>query len=400
MRDRDSYLLSEAYKKIVKESSIKSLDAPPSLLKFTKLLADAEDTNTADVYSEAANNIEDIGAKYTKLSDEEMRDYLEKTKEGKKTKEMKYKLPYIHRGNIDVIADNGEVKETIDIQKFKQLISVRPEKLIKQNAKMEKTGGESQAFYNTSLPALKGLALNEKTNEFIVVDTCPSSGICKTYCYAKKGGYVQYKASSLSQTRILNFLMNDWQGYKEQISTEITRIAEKNNKKGVKTVLRWNDSGDMLSDKYFEIVMDVARITPDVQHYAYTKEVQKAKSYTNLPKNFLFNYSFGGLQDKGLVSDSDKISVVVPDILVKDFIVKTPEEEGSKWVYKDEVALMNAKKKISAKYNIDVNNILSIDELGKTPKGEKDQYSVIVLPGESDLSASRDDVRGTYLILH
>ena len=156
----------------------------------------------------------------------------------------------------------------------------------------------------------------------------------------------------------------------------------------------------MLSDKYFEIVMDVARSTPDVQHYAYTKEVQKAKSYTNLPKNFLFNYSFGGLQDKSLVSDADKISVVVPDILVKDFIVKTPEEEGSKWVYKDEAALMNAKKKISAKYNIDINNILSIDELGKTPKGEKDQYSVIVLPGESDLSASRDDVRGTYLILH
>jgi hypothetical protein len=393
MMDNDSLVLMEAYKKVVGNKLLGQLNAPKSLLKHTQLLDDSEDIN---LVFEA---IEDIGAKTTQMSDEEMSDYLQKTKEGKKTKEMKYKLPYIHRGNIDVVNDSGKVTDTIDIDGFKKLISVRPEKLIKQNTKMQKSGGESQSFYNTSLPALKGLALDEKTNKFIVVDTCPSSGICKTYCYAKKGGYVQWKSSSLSQTRVLNFLMNDWEGYRNKITEELNDIAAKNKKKGVKTVLRWNDSGDMLSDKYFEIVMSVARSTPDVQHYAYTKEVKKAKSYGDLPKNFIFNYSFGGLQDKKLVQDTDKISVVVPDALIKDYITKQSDADG-KWVYKNETALLNAKKKISLKYNIDLTNILSIDELSKTPKGEKDQYNVIVLPGESDLSASRDDVRGTYLILH
>lgn len=313
---------------------------------------------------------------------------------------MKYKLPYVHRGNIEsvqVVSDSGKVQEEIDIQAFKSLISVRPKNLIKQNSKMEKSGGESQSFYNTSLPALKGLALNEKTNEFIVVDTCPSSGICKTYCYAKKGGYVQWKASSLSQTRVLNFLMNDWAGYQQQILTELKTISTNNKKQNVKTVLRWNDSGDMLSDKYFQIVMDVARQTPDIQHYAYTKEVSKANSYENLPSNFIFNFSYGGLQDKGLKGKTDKISVVVPDVLIKGSIMKNDE---NKWIYRDKQALDDAKKKISLKYGITVDTILSIDELSRTPKGAKDQYNVIVLPGESDLSASREDVRGTYLILH
>jgi hypothetical protein len=349
---------------------------------------------------EAANDINDFGAKYTPVSDTEMSDYLQKTREGKKTKDLKYKMPYVHRGNIEtiqVVGDDKKVKDEIDINKFKSIITVRPERLIKQNSKMQKTGGLTQSFYNTSLPALKGLALNEKTNEFVVVDTCPSSGICKTYCYAKKGGYVQWKDSSLSQTRILNFLINDWAGYKEQMITELNSIVSKNKKKNVKTVLRWNDSGDMLSDKYFEIVMDVARLTPDVQHYAYTKEVNKAKSYTNLPSNFIFNYSHGGLQDKKLTTKTDKIPVVVPDVLIKSFIAKNEE---NKWTYKSARDLAEAKNKIALKYNIDIKSILTIDELSRTRMGKKDQYNVIVLPGESDLSASRSDVKGTYLILH
>lgn len=401
MRNKDTILIEQAYLKIYENvNPTQGMDAPPQLIKFIKSLNSETEEDEESIMGEAANDISEFGAKYSPVSDEDMTDYLQKTIKGKKTKESKYRMPYVHRSNIEtveVVDDNNNVTEEIDIDKFKRLISVRPESLIKQNAKMKKTGGETQSFYNTSLPALKGLAMNEKTNEFVVVDTCPSSGICKTYCYAKKGGYVQWKASSLSQTRILNFLINDWEGYKSHMISELSSIASKNKKKGSKTVLRWNDSGDMLSDKYFQIVMDVARLTPDVQHYAYTKEVAKAKHYENLPSNFIFNFSHGGLQDRGLSEKSDKISVVVPDVLIKGYIAKNQE---GKWAYKSERDLAEAKRKISLKYNIGLDTMLSIEELSDTPMGEKDKYNVIVLPGESDLSASRSDVKGTYLILH
>lgn len=408
MNNIDTNLLLEAYKNILeKKITFSGMDIAPNLLNFSKSLNDIPEEIEDVGYVAEANDPSELGSKIEPISDEEMKKYLGRTTEGGKTKQDKYKLPYIHRGNIEtikVIDDNGEEKREIDIESFKKLISVRPEKLIKQNDKMKKTGGETQSFYNTSLPALKGLIVNEKTNQFIVVDTCPSSGICKTYCYAKKGGYVQWKASSLSQTRILNFLMNDWSGYKENMLNELKSISEKNTTKGIKTVLRWNDSGDMLSDKYFEIVMDIVRQTPEVQHYAYTKEVSKAKQYKNIPKNFIFNFSFGGLQDKELLSKVDKISVVVPDVLIKPYISKikinTDKKPIEKWSYNNESALRQAKNKIAAKYSIPVETLLSIEELSNTPKGKRDQYNVIVLPGESDLSASREDVRGTYLILH
>jgi hypothetical protein len=89
----------------------------------------------------------------------------------------------------------------------------RPAKILKQNEKMQHSDGTSSIFYNIGLPALKGLAVDEDTGEFVVIDTYPGAGVCKTYCYAMKGGYVQWKATSMSQSRMLNFLYNDPEGY-------------------------------------------------------------------------------------------------------------------------------------------------------------------------------------------
>ena len=105
----------------------------------------------------------------------------------------KYKMPYVHRGNIKI---KDESDHTFDLDKLKAAITQRPDKILKQNEKITHSGGGSTVYYNIGLPALKGLAVNEKTGEFVVVDTCPGAGACKVYCYAKKGGYVQWKASS------------------------------------------------------------------------------------------------------------------------------------------------------------------------------------------------------------
>jgi len=344
--------------------------------------------------------VDDMGARTRKISDDEIGNYMLRRKDKKPAETDKFNYPFIHGYNveiIDIVDDSGNTIRKADVEKFKQLISKRPIRLISQNSKMEKTSGETVVFYNTSLPAFKGIIVDESTNELHVVDTCPSAGSCRVFCYAKHGSFVQWKATSLRQTQILNFLFNDWAGYKAQILSELTKIIHKDVKNDKHVSLRWNDSGDMLSDKYLEIVMDIAKATPEITHYAYTKEVQKAKEVQNIHKNFVFNFSKGALpkQDALIDVDKDKSAIVVPDILLKGTIIK--DKATNKWVYTDE---LSAKKKIAMKYGLNINKLLTVDDISNRPMGDDKQYNVIVLPGESDISASRRDVHGTYLILH
>ena len=73
------------------------------------------------------------------------------------------------------------------------------------------------------------------------------------------------------------------------------------------------------------------------------------------------------------------------------------DKASKKWVYNNPDAV---KEIIAQRYEIDPETLLTIDELKTTPQGDVVYYNVIVMPGESDLSASRRDVRGTYLIIH
>jgi hypothetical protein len=188
------------------------------------------------------------------------------------------------------------------------------------------------------------------------------------------------------------------------MEAEIKLAAVTNRKKKVQ--IRWNDSGDLLSPKFFGIVMGIANNTPFADHYIYTKEVQQAKTFPNPPQNVIFNYSFGARKDQEKLIDvqKDKVSYIVnikdtdkePDLYaITKF--KHIEIKNKKWVYNNADAVKDI---ISNKYQIDRKTLLTIDELKKTPQGQEGQYNVIVLPGESDLSASRRDVRGTYLIIH
>ena len=195
-----------------------------------------------------------LGAMTRTMTPDEMQDYLAKTASGKKTKLDKYTMPYVHRGNIEIKDENDR---KFDLDKLKAAIITRPVKLLKQNEKITHSGGETAQYYNIGLPALKGLAVNEKTGDFIVVDTCPGAGACKVYCYAKKGGYVQWKASSMSQTKVLNFLLNDPQGFKAKLESEIQTEVDKFAKKGAKVVIRWHDAGDFFSPDYVDLAYSV-----------------------------------------------------------------------------------------------------------------------------------------------
>ena len=303
----------------------------------------------------------------------------------------KYKYPYIHKSNI--IDDAGK---PIEPDTLKRMIMVRPDKILKQNTKMMKSGKQVK-FYDISLPAFKGLIVDESTGDFKIVNTCPGAGACRVYCYAKKGGYVQWKAASLSSTRVLNFLLNDWQGFKAKTLAEINQYS-KNGKK--KIILRWHDSGDFLSPKYLQLAYDIAKETPNVTHYAYTKMVGMV-STSSKPNNFIFNYSQGAIapEEKLIDPKIHKHSVVVPKQVFQDYMVR---DTSGKWSFKSADDLKTVKEKMAMKYDIPLDSIITYDELMNIPEDPDriDKFNTLIWAGHGDDSATRKDVRGTYLFLH
>lgn len=332
---------------------------------------------------------------------------LEKKKTGEidpKQKKMDYlHMPHIHPSIAKKVLISTSKGETVDLEEFKKILTKRPKELLRKNEKMQKSETIDTVFYNTTLPALKGLVVDEESGEFKIVDTCPSAGACQLVCYAKHGSYVMYPDASMFQHKTLNYLFNDPDSFKDQMEAEIKLATIKD--RGKKVQIRWNDSGDLLSPKFFNMVMDIARNTAFADHYIYTKEISQAKN-TSVPYNVIFNFSYGARKEQEALIDTgkDKVSFIVnvedekkEPLLHTITKFKYIVRKDKKWVYANQDAV---KEIISQKYKVDPSSILTIDELKTTPKGKDGEYNVIVLPGESDLSASRRDVRGTYLIIH
>jgi hypothetical protein len=345
-----------------------------------------------------------LGASTRILPSDELQAYLQRTVSGEKEKLDKYKMPYVHKSNVEIKDENDR---TYDLDKLKAAIITRPEKILKQNEKITHSGGGSTVYFNIGLPALKGLAVNERTGDFVVVDTCPGAGACKVYCYAKKGGYVQWKASSLSQTRQLNFLLNDPIGYKAKLESELRSTVTKFDKKDTKVVVRWHDAGDFFSPDYLDLAYSVAKDFPNIDFYAYTKMADVAKG--NKPSNFKINFSAGAdaSQERQVNLQTTKHSTVVPKQMFADLVnrveVDDPDKAGKKikkMEFKSPGDLLKLKQKLAAKYGFPVSTVITYDEMMKIPVGSEPMWNVIVKPGDGDDSANRSDVIGTWLLIH
>jgi DNA-binding transcriptional regulator YbjK len=89
-----------------------------------------------------------LGARTSTMSPEEMQAYLARIKSGEKAVTDKYKMPYIHGGNIEIKNDAGQ---SYDLDKLKASIMTRPKQILKQNAKMAKSAGEDTMFFDIGL---------------------------------------------------------------------------------------------------------------------------------------------------------------------------------------------------------------------------------------------------------
>lgn len=362
---------------------------------------DFVDTDVEEQIEEAPEHM--LGATTSDFEGQELQDYLDRIKNKEKAKGDKFSKPYIHGSNIEIVDSESGTK--YDTEKLKALIKERPKVILKQNQKMQHSDGTSSVFYNVGLPALKGLAVNEKTDKFVIVNTCPGAGECKTFCYAMKGGYVQWKAVSMGQSRMLNFLLNDPTGFSAQMKSELTKAEKKASKKNDKVIVRWHDAGDFFSPQYLELAYDIARSFPNVDFYAYTKLAKVAQG--EMPDNFLQNFSGGALrsQEKQIDFKQAKHSKVVPLDMFSDLIAregkKLLKDKKGRQQFSSEQNKQEFKQRLAKKYVIDVNSILTYDEMMATPPSdEKGKYNVIVMPGDGDDSANRPDVIGSYLLFH
>jgi hypothetical protein len=332
-----------------------------------------------------------------------------------KTKSDKYKMPYIHRSSI--IEYLGPDGKTYDEDKIKQSLSQRPKSLLKQNEKMKHSNGEFEQFFNVGFAALTGIAVDEQTDNLIIVNTCPGAGSCKVDCFAMKGGKVQFKAAWQSDGRILTYLLNDPDGFFNQLSAEISKeeqLGQKGDKKfpnGWKTTIRWHDAGDFFSPEYLDMALKMAAKHPDTKFYAYTKMAGAALAQK--PPNFIINWSEGAntsqekqVKAKDANLDTTKNSRIVPDDLFQDLLVKDEKKnlvKGSsgQWQVQPD-KLPELKQRLASEYGLSANSILSYDEYmakrKSIPAGMK--YNVIVAPGEGDISANDQNIISTLLLRH
>ncbi len=339
-----------------------------------------------------------------------------------KTKTDKFKLPYMHR--TSVIGYYDEAGKKYDVDAIKSALMQRPKALLKQNEKMKHSNGEFEQFFNIGFAALTGIAMDENTNELIVVNTCPGAGSCKVDCFAMKGGKVQFEGPWLSDGRILTYLLNDPEGFKAQLMQEIKAeydegtAGDKKFPKGWAVTVRWHDAGDFFSPEYMNLAFDIANAFPGVKFYAYTKMAGAALG--KKPPNFIINWSEGAntTQEKQVKAqdprlDKTKNSRIVPEKLFYDLLKKDAKGNldkegadakgnGGRWVTRDAAATGELKQRLGREYGLSPSSILSYDEYmakrNSIPAGMK--YNVIVAPGEGDVSANDHGVLSTLLLRH
>ena len=404
-----------------------------------------------------AEDIEEVGkqdvaeatklpAQTRELKGQELDDYLDRIRNREKGKTDKYKLPYIHRSSV--VKYYNEEGKRYDTDQIKTALGVRPKKLLKQNEKMKHSNGELEQFFNIGFAALVGIALDEGTNELIVVNTCPGAGSCKVDCFAMKGGKVQFEGPWLSDGRILTFLLNDPDGFFNQLSNEIKKEEKLAKKGGYKVSIRWHDAGDFFSPEYQDLAFKLAekfpewavfsdgkltfgfdvtsaflkveslrgqdpkaKAVPVVGFYAYTKIADAVLGQT--PENFIVNWSEGAStsQEKQVKQQDPQLDVtknsrIVPSKLFYDLLKK--DEKGNldktadgAWQPRDSAALEELKDRLAQQYNLKRDSIIDYNEMMATPqKNNIKKWNVIIAPGEGDISANRQDVLSTLLLKH
>lgn len=178
-------------------------------------------------------------------------------------------------------------------------MNIRPKKLLTQNSELKPDG-----IYNWTLPAF-GVTLSDGSN----MNVCPNAGACASFCYARSG---TYNFSNVKRRHIQNleYILEDPDGWFNQMLEEVQKPKMKGKH------IRIHDAGDFFNAHYLILWLDIARKTPDVTFYCYTKEVSMFKKHVTkgaCPPNFKYLFSMGGKEDHLINLENDRHAEVFKD---------------------------------------------------------------------------------------
>ncbi len=198
--------------------------------------------------------------------------------------------------------------------------------LLRQNSELRVDG-----IFNWTLPAF-AVKLSSGKN----FNVCPSAGACSSFCYARNGTYLFSNVRSAHMAN-LEWVLDDIVGWQhamlEELKTKKFRPTGKPRQlaelEGVEfdawtrgwlnnggKAVRVHDSGDFFSKQYLKAWLDIAKRTPDILFYAYTKEVvmfREAVKEFEFPVNFRFLFSLGGKDDHLIDKDMERHAEVFTD---------------------------------------------------------------------------------------
>jgi hypothetical protein len=154
--------------------------------------------------------------------------------------------------------------------------------LLTQNSDLRRTG-----IFAWTIPAhIVHLTSGERVN------TCPQAGICAALCYAKSGTYnfSNVKAAHIEKLELV---------YNTPLLFHTLMAAELAKPRYHGKYIRIHDAGDFFSESYARIWLNLATLFPNINFYAYTKEVKLFKETLAglIPDNLTITYSLGGRQD-------------------------------------------------------------------------------------------------------
>jgi len=172
--------------------------------------------------------------------------------------------------------------------------------LLTQNSELRPLG-----VFNWTIPALSAVLPSGQR-----IKTCPAAGICAKLCYARTNSYM-FSNVLAAHIRNLEMVVEDSEVW------EATMLEELTHRRYRDKWVRIHDAGDFFSDEYLQAWLRIARSTPDVTFYAYTREVSRFRRVVeqgDKPDNFLYVFSLGGKED-GLVDlESDRHCDVFPSL--------------------------------------------------------------------------------------
>lgn len=133
--------------------------------------------------------------------------------------------------------------------------------------------------------------------------------VCE-HCYARKGRYI-FESCQRCMSMRLDKINNEpyW------VDAMIYILNNKKWKGRPLDKFRWHDSGDLQSMEHFKKIIEIAKMTPDIQHWLPTKEVglmqEFIKTKERLPKNLNVRVSAYMVNGKPVKLKGMSVSVVV-----------------------------------------------------------------------------------------